>query len=321
MKKNIEECYSLTKRDIENELESIEKEGWLTRDEKKDFLNTFPKKINVKTPKKDYIFNAFKIGKEEDDDIIKPEDVNVLILGQDPYPENDKAHGLAFSVNNSYTKEHGIDDSLLNIFKAIKVYQDENIKYFNDVKKEDINWYTDLTQWAKNGVLLLNTALTHSGKDDKCIKTHRDAWESFIQQIISNLIKTKLNSNKNLAIFLWGDKAQTTFLRALNKSTIKYKANIHKLLKPKERVEQITYKNNRSRLKINSELIRAEISINIEDKTEIKLFMTSHPSNNHQSAEKGFKDDAPKHFQTCDEFLFGKDKKNYIWLNFPENNK
>ena len=70
--------------------------------------------------------------------------VKVVILGQDPYHTPDAANGLAFSVD----KNQKLPPSLKNIFKEIK----------NDVGVQ--NEIGDLTKWAKQGVLLLNSSLT-----------------------------------------------------------------------------------------------------------------------------------------------------------------
>jgi uracil-DNA glycosylase len=75
--------------------------------------------------------------------------VKVLILGQDPYPRNDYAMGLAFSVPAESTT---LPASLRNIFKEL----------FDDLKIERANG--DLSDWASQGVLLLNRTLT-IGKD------------------------------------------------------------------------------------------------------------------------------------------------------------
>ena len=93
-------------------------------------------------------------------------DVNVVILGQDPYHGENEANGLCFSVN------HGIQTppSLQNIFKELK--NDLNIT------RED----TDLSDWAKQGVLLLNTVLTV--EKDKAFSHRGKGWEIFTDKII-----------------------------------------------------------------------------------------------------------------------------------------
>ena len=77
-------------------------------------------------------------------EICSYENVKVVILGQDPYHTPNAANGLAFSVN----KNQKLPPSLKNIFKEIK----------NDVGVE--NETGNLTKWAKQGVLLLNSSLT-----------------------------------------------------------------------------------------------------------------------------------------------------------------
>ncbi|MCL1989618.1 MAG: uracil-DNA glycosylase [Defluviitaleaceae bacterium] len=115
------------------------------------------------------------------------EAVKVVILGQDPYHGPGQAHGLSFSVPNGVK----IPPSLLNIFKELS--DDLNITRPNQ---------TDLTPWAKQGVLLLNTTLTVlSGSP----MSHANlGWETFTDEILSCL-----NNNKeNLVFVLWGAHAQ-----------------------------------------------------------------------------------------------------------------
>lgn len=256
---------------------------------KKDFEN---KEEDFIKEKLKLIFKAFSL--------FEPSETKVLILGQDPYPEVKRAQGLAFSFKNNHKPA---DDSLLNIFKAIEEYKKKNnINITKSIKE----WDTNLECWAKNNdILLLNTALTF---DEKTSLTKRkNVWEPFVQKIITKLLTY---DNDNLVIFLWGKEAQKTFLRVLN--NIEYKAKIEKQIKPKNNKKDIVYKNNQEKLKINNELIRSIIAIN----NSIKLFMTSHPSNNYNSVKKGFEQDAPNYFKACDDFL---DKN--IWKNFPKNIK
>ena len=80
---------------------------------------------------------------------IKPQDIKVVILGQDPYYNPGQAMGLAFSVN----PETKTPKSLINIFKELK----------SDLGIERTN--PDLTDWHKQGVFLLNTALSVPEKE------------------------------------------------------------------------------------------------------------------------------------------------------------
>ena len=110
--------------------------------------------------------------------------VKVLIIGQDPYPNKEDAHGLAFSK-----KSGKIPASLKNIFAKIK--EDTGVE----------NESGNLTPWAEQGVLLLNRALTFS-KTESLAKRNK-YWQSVIEMIIEKLIKR----NKPLIVILWGNPA------------------------------------------------------------------------------------------------------------------
>ncbi|MGL4854911.1 MAG: uracil-DNA glycosylase [Lentisphaeria bacterium] len=129
-------------------------------------------------PQKDDIFSALSFTSFNN--------VKVVILGQDPYHDDNQAHGLAFSVKNGCK----IPPSLRNIFKELSA---------------DLNILPpisgDLSSWATQGVLLLNTVLTvqaHMANSHK-----KQGWEIFTDAIIS-----KLNlSNDPIVFVLWGSQA------------------------------------------------------------------------------------------------------------------
>lgn len=124
------------------------------------------------------IFNSLKLTSYND--------TKVVILGQDPYHGKNQAHGLAFSV------KPGIDipPSLKNIFKEIK--SDLNIDTPN---------HGNLVNWAKRGVLLLNTVLTVR---ESYPNSHANkGWETFTD----NIIKYLNNKNKPIVFILWGRNA------------------------------------------------------------------------------------------------------------------
>ncbi len=102
-----------------------------------DFLQTEYEKGQIIYPPRNDIFNAFAY--------MPFEGVRVVILGQDPYHGPGQAHGLAFSVKKGITPP----PSLKNMFKELQ---------------EDVGFHIpktgELTSWAKQGVLLLNTCLT-----------------------------------------------------------------------------------------------------------------------------------------------------------------
>ena len=115
------------------------------------------------------------------------DEVKVVILGQDPYHGINEAHGLSFSVLDGVRRP----PSLNNIFKEL--YTDLGIK------REDNN----LTDWAKQGVLLLNAILT-VWMDHPL--SHKDkGWEIFTDFIISNLN----DREKPVVFILWGSFARS----------------------------------------------------------------------------------------------------------------
>jgi uracil-DNA glycosylase len=111
----------------------------------------------------------------------------VVILGQDPYPTPGNAVGLSFSVRPDYP----IPASLQNIFK----------ERFTDIGIEPSS-NGDLTSWAKQGVLLLNTTLTVKAGQPQ---SHADiGWKPITRQIIQLLGQRQ----KPLVFILWGRQAQ-----------------------------------------------------------------------------------------------------------------
>ncbi len=121
------------------------------------------------------IFNALKI---TDYDSVK-----AVILGQDPYHGPGQAHGLSFSVKNGIQPP----PSLVNIFKE-----------YHDDLGFPVPLSGDLTKWAENGVLLLNTVLTVRGGE---AASHRGlGWEIFTDRIIELLNKRE----KPIVFILWG---------------------------------------------------------------------------------------------------------------------
>ena len=112
-------------------------------------------------------------------------EVKVLILGQDPYHGFGQANGLSFSVN----KEIMIPPSLKNIFLELK--NDLNIP---------ISQHGDLTSWAEQKILLLNSVLTvEHGKPNSHQKL---GWDKLTNKII-----TRLSQRENMIFVLWGNSA------------------------------------------------------------------------------------------------------------------
>ena len=179
--------------------EILVKNEWFTEQEVEEtFTPDIMKCIDECTrPRQDEIFNAFEG--------LKPQDVKVLIIGQDPYPDEAKAHGLAFSYRDGSIPA---DDSLRNIFHKIK----------DDLGID--NTHTNLSAWKEQGVLLLNTALTFAPNNQDF---HIKAWKDFINQVISKLLKVKTEYKQPLVIMLWGAKANE--LKTLAYKEIKQEAD------------------------------------------------------------------------------------------------
>ena len=114
----------------------------------------------------------------------QPDDTQVVILGQDPYHTPGKADGLAFSIPQNFG---GRLDSLGNIFKELK----------SDLQVSRER--TDLWDWADQGVLLLNTALTVP--QGKAAGHARLGWDRLTRQVVERL------GDRPRAYVLWGRHA------------------------------------------------------------------------------------------------------------------
>ena len=130
-------------------------------------------------PEPKNIFNAFNL--------CPLDKVRVVIIGQDPYHEPGQAHGLCFSVQSGVE----LPPSLINIYKEIE----------SDIGHKSIT-NGDLTAWANQGVLLLNSTLT--------VRAHIAAshsgygWEQFTDAVIRAVAEHR----KNVVYMLWGSFAQ-----------------------------------------------------------------------------------------------------------------
>ena len=120
-------------------------------------------------------------------DICPFDDVKVVILGQDPYHGHGQANGLCFSVNRGIQAP----PSLLNIFKEVQT----------DFNLPEAPADTDLSRWARQGVLLLNSTLTVEAHRPTSHQGH--GWETFTDNVIRRLNDTK----EHLVFILWGSYA------------------------------------------------------------------------------------------------------------------
>ncbi len=131
-------------------------------------------------PPADKIFNALQLTSYED--------TRVLLLGQDPYINKNQAYGLAFSVED---KAERIPPSLRNVYKELK----------DDLGVEPPT-HANLSDWARQGILMLNTVLTVRAGDSNSHKNK--GWEIFTDEVIR-----VVNQKEETVVFvLWGKPAQ-----------------------------------------------------------------------------------------------------------------
>lgn len=117
------------------------------------------------------VFQAFKV--------IRPEHVRVILLGQDPYPKEGYANGLAFATNND------------KMPPSLAILQDGvEADAYNGLNFERPTWPKDLHHWVEQGVMLLNSALTVEA--DKPA-SHQELWKPFTEFFIAQMQKYKRN--------------------------------------------------------------------------------------------------------------------------------
>ncbi|BAK71659.1 uracil-DNA glycosylase [Aliarcobacter butzleri] len=130
-------------------------------------------------PEKQNIFKAFSL--------TPIDNLKVVILGQDPYHGFGQAQGLSFSTPNNIKNP----PSMVNILKEIN----------DDLGKKSVCEDGDLTPWAKQGIMLLNTILT---VEQGLAKSHHNlGWEIFTD----NIIKYISDNKENVIFLLWGSPA------------------------------------------------------------------------------------------------------------------
>ena len=148
----------------------------------KKFMSIIDNEYKTKTifPEHHNIFNALKLTPYKE--------VKVVIVGQDPYHGINEAHGLSFSVQKGVK----IPPSLKNIYQELET--DLGIKPAT---------HGELTQWAKEGVLLLNSVLTV--EKDKPASHKGKGWE-----LLTDFIIKELNKKQEPIVFiLWGNFARS----------------------------------------------------------------------------------------------------------------
>jgi uracil-DNA glycosylase len=160
--------------------------GWVSvfNDRKKEIKHIsdqLSSKGELITPENCMIFNAFHLTP-----LIE---VRVVIIGQDPYPAQGVANGLAFSTNSG-----GVPASLRNIYKEISNCYPEYVIPDNG----------DLENWARQGVFLINTCLT-CPVGNSAGHSKYNIWISFISYVLGSIGLT----NRDCFYLLWGKHAQS----------------------------------------------------------------------------------------------------------------
>ena len=152
---------------------------------RKPYFTKLIEKLNIEYkevcyPSKDRIFNAFNL--------CPFDKVKVVILGQDPYHEQGQAMGLSFSVPEGIK----LPPSLRKIYKEIE----------EDFCKSMPELSGNLTHWAEQGVLLLNTTLTVRAG---AANSHKDlGWQKFTDAAIKALSEHR----EHIVFMLWGNNAK-----------------------------------------------------------------------------------------------------------------
>lgn len=143
------------------------------------FLSQEYRKHNI-YPKKQDIFKSFRL--------CDPDELKVVILGSEPYT-NDKSTGLAFANSEGTIS---VDPPLVQLKNAVELDVCDGLKLDFDITLEN---------WAKQGVLLLNTSLTSS---EKIVNAHTKVWNKFMTFVVEFLS----DRNPGTIFLLWGRQAQ-----------------------------------------------------------------------------------------------------------------
>ena len=157
----------------------------IENEKQKDYYKSLKEEIDKRYetttvfPEKQNIFKAFSL--------TKLDNLKVVILGQDPYHGFGQAQGLSFSTPANIKNP----PSMVNILKEIN----------DDLGKKSVCEDGDLTPWAKQGIMLLNTILT---VEQGLAKSHHNlGWEIFTD----NIIKYISDNKENVIFLLWGNPA------------------------------------------------------------------------------------------------------------------
>ena len=141
--------------------------------------------------------------------------VSVVIFGQDPYPREASATGLAFCDGEVVSWQDTLSPSLRNIIKAACIWKQvaEPKTPVGSLRKtlahlqvkEQNQWFQDLLD---QGVMWLNTALTFSGKEKPALDRHTRFWAPVIEAIVQVILVHHNQKGQGVVFALWGGNAQ-----------------------------------------------------------------------------------------------------------------
>lgn len=137
--------------------------------------------------------------------MLRPEQVKVLIIGQDPYHNRTSsgepaATGIAFSTWREEKKQPSVHNMYLELKNCYPEFEIPN--------------HGDLTNWVKQGVMLLNTSLTVAPNKPN---SHSEIWMGFISKVIKHLVKS---NGKKMIVFLWGNNAKRLVGQMVSSCTV-----------------------------------------------------------------------------------------------------
>ena len=210
------------------------------------------------TPEYDKILNAFSHA--------EPGNIKVVIIGTSPATGESIANGLAFS-SDQYEKD------IFHLAAIPKVH--DALRDANILQRDEKNYFCGHQQWAENGVLLLNAALTitkENGNSDD-IMNHCNRWREFLQNLLRKWIKTLISHDHKLFVMRWG------YTRSLNiqNGKVNYAENVWS--KAHERVQ---------------------------DKSNVRTFeVIHHPTYPRAKEDNNFSSKAPKDFEEINKHYNG----------------
>lgn len=210
------------------------------------------------TPEYDKILNAFSHA--------EPGNIKVVIIGTSPAPGESIANGLAFS-SDQYEKD------IFHLAAIRKVH--DALRDANILQRDEKNYFCGHQQWAKNGVLLLNAALTitkENGNSDD-IMNHCNRWREFLQNLLRKWIKTLISHDHKLFVMRWGYPLSSDLKRG-----------------------KVNY----------AESVWSKAHERVQDKSNVRTFeVIHHPTYPRAKEDNNFSSKAPKDFEEINKYYNG----------------